>query len=100
MKQLDRIKRTSKKPTANVIVSTGHGINPLQKRVMTIQVAVIASGAKQSPSGIAPIADGDCRGALRAPRNDSVCTIFVNHGTHLVSCWRFALTEVNKAYSG
>jgi len=31
-----------------VIISSGHRINPLQKRVMTIQVAVIASGAKQS----------------------------------------------------
>ena len=31
-----------------VIASTGHVRNPLQKRVMTIQVAVIASGAKQS----------------------------------------------------
>jgi len=31
-----------------VIASTGHGKNPLQKRVMTIKVAVIASGAKQS----------------------------------------------------
>ena len=37
-----------KKLTANVIASSGHGKNPLQKRVMTIQVAVIASGAKQS----------------------------------------------------
>ena len=33
-----------------VIISAGHGINPLQKRLMTIQVAVIASGAKQSRS--------------------------------------------------
>ena len=33
-----------------VIASSGHGKNPLQKRVMTIQVAVIASRAKQSRS--------------------------------------------------
>ena len=32
----------------SVIASSGHGKNPLQKREMTIQVAVIASGAKQS----------------------------------------------------
>ena len=31
-----------------VIASAGHVINPLQKRVMTMQVAVIASRAKQS----------------------------------------------------
>ena len=31
-----------------VIASAGHGKNLLQKRMMTIQVAVIASGAKQS----------------------------------------------------
>ena len=34
--------------TSFVIISAGHGKNPLQKRLMTIQVAVIASGAKQS----------------------------------------------------
>ena len=34
--------------TSFLIISAGHGKNPLQKRVMTIQVAVIASEAKQS----------------------------------------------------
>src|SRR6185437_1149523 len=30
------------------------------------------SATKQSPSGIAPVLGGDCRGALRAPRSDGV----------------------------
>src|SRR6185312_7686793 len=30
------------------------------------------SATKQSPSGVTPILAGDCRGALRAPRNDAI----------------------------
>ena len=53
-----------------VIASAGHGINPLQKRVMTIRVAVIASGAKQSRRILLNL---DCF----VPRNDGVTSFVI-----------------------
>ena len=57
----------------NVIASSGHGKNPLQKRVMTIQVAVIASGAKQSRLRRLYL---DCF----VPRNDGVTRFVIASG--------------------